>query len=247
MKCYTYDGSFSGLLTCIYEAYYTEMPDKIEKNSMYKPNFIYNEVYIETDMEKYKKVYSAIKNKVSKVSLENIFYVYLSEAKDCDTNILKYVRLAFKLGKDVDLYHNNDLVSSIHQLRDKVSKESIRMLEFIRFKNIGDSIYYSPIEPDHYVLPIITNHFKTRLPDQNFIIHDVMRNQASVYNKKEWMIIPFTREEGEKLMNKSDQVFYERLWKNYFNAIGIKERKNEKLQRNHMPERYWKHITEMID
>lgn len=247
MKCYTYDGSFSGLLTCIYEAYYTEMPDKIEKASIYKPNLIYEEVYIETNIEKYRKVYSAINVKISESSLKNIFYVYLSESKDCDTLILKYIKLAFKIGVDIDLYHNNDIVFNIHQLREKVSRESVRMLEFIRFKFIEDKIYYSAIEPDYYVLPIITNHFKTRLSDQNFIIHDIKRNQASVYNKKEWMIIPFTREEGEKLMNKGEQAFYEKLWKNYFDTIAIKERKNEKLQKNHMPQRYWKHLTEMMD
>lgn len=246
MKCFTYDGSFSGLLTCVYEAYYNEMPDKIEKASIYKINFIYEEEYIRTDMDKYRKVYLALKEKVSEHSLKNIYYVYLSEVKDCDTLILKYIRLAFKLGNRIDLYHNNDTVIKFNQLREKVSKEALRMLEFIRFKNI-DNIYYSPIEPDHYVLPIITNHFKTRLPDQNFIIHDLKRNEAAIYNKMEWLIIPFTREEGERLINKSDQVFYEKLWRNYFKSIAINERKNEKLQKNHMPQRYWKHMTEMME
>lgn len=245
MKCYTYDGSFAGLLTCIYEAYYKEMPDKIEKASLYNPNFIYEEIYIETDMDKYRKVYSAIKKKISETSLKNIYYVYLSELKDCDTLILKYVRLGFRVGADIDLFHNNAIVFNIHNLSEKVSHEALRMLEFIRFKNIEDSLYYSAIEPDHNLLPIITNHFKNRLPDQNFIIHDIKRNQASVYNKKEWVVIKLTREEGDKLQNKSDQAFYENLWRDYFASIAIKERKNEKLQKSHMPKRYWKHMIEM--
>jgi probable DNA metabolism protein len=245
MKCYTYDGSFAGLLTCIYEAYYKEMPDKIEKASLYNPNFIYEEIYIETDMDKYRKVYSAIKKKISETSLKNIYYVYLSELKDCDTLILKYVRLGFRVGADIDLFHNNDIVFNIHNLCEKVSHETLRMLEFIRFKNIEDSLYYSAIEPDHNLLPVITNHFKNRLPDQNFIIHDIKRNQASVYNKKEWVVIKLTREEGDKLQNKSDQALYENLWRDYFASIAIKERKNEKLQKSHMPKRYWKHMIEM--
>lgn len=246
MKCFTYDGSFSGLLTCIYEAYYKEMPDKIERESVYRNNFLYEKEYIDTDINKYRKVYLALKGKVSGTSLKNIYYAYLSEAADCDTLILKYIRLAFKTGPDIDLHHNNEIVANIHLLKEKVSREAVRMLEFIRFKNI-DGIYYSPIEPDHYVLPVITSHFKARLPGQNFIIHDLKRNEASVYNKKEWIIIPFTREEGEKFINKSDQAFYEELWRNYFLSIAIKERKNERLQRNHMPKRYWKHMTEMME
>ena len=37
------------------------------------------------------------------------------------------------------------------------------------------------------------------------------------------------------------------LWKSFFNSIGIKERNNYKVQRNFMPKKYWKYITEMED
>ena len=37
----------------------------------------------------------------------------------------------------------------------------------------------------------------------------------------------------------------EKLWKEFFNTIGIKERKNLKCQKNFMPKKYWKNIIEM--
>ena len=38
---------------------------------------------------------------------------------------------------------------------------------------------------------------------------------------------------------------FQLLWKNYFRALAIPERLNEKQQRRMMPRRYWKHLTEM--
>ena len=43
----------------------------------------------------------------------------------------------------------------------------------------------------------------------------------------------------------NDELFCENLWKEFFNTIGIKERKNLKCQMNFMPKKYWKNIIEM--
>lgn len=38
---------------------------------------------------------------------------------------------------------------------------------------------------------------------------------------------------------------YRRLWTGFYNAIGIKERYNDRLRSSLMPKRYWKHMVEM--
>ena len=48
----------------------------------------------------------------------------------------------------------------------------------------------------------------------------------------------------EKLLAEDEKLFQE-MWRSYFKALTIKERKNPKLQRQHMPRRYWKYITEL--
>ena len=42
-----------------------------------------------------------------------------------------------------------------------------------------------------------------------------------------------------------DERQFQLLWKNYFRALAIPQRTNERLQRRLMPRRYWKHLTEM--
>lgn len=38
---------------------------------------------------------------------------------------------------------------------------------------------------------------------------------------------------------------YRRLWTGFYHAIGIKERKSDRLRSSLMPKRYWKHMVEM--
>lgn len=254
MLILVYDNSFEGLLTSIYDAYYSDIkPDEIVRDSLYEPNLLTEPKYIETNIDKYKKVYTAIQKKISFEALSNIFYAYLSDLKDIDTCIYNYIKLGFKLSKELTLYVHDDTVMKIDKIVRKVTWESTRMLGFIRFKcitniiknNIDSTVYYSSIEPDHNILILIADHFAKRLSNENWIIHDIKRETAVFYNKKDWIITPFTRNNEKKLNSKCDEEFYENLWRDYFKSTAIDERKNPKLQKNHMPLRYWKHLTEI--
>lgn len=47
----------------------------------------------------------------------------------------------------------------------------------------------------------------------------------------------------EEMMAEDEKLFQD-LWKRYFKALSIKERYNPRLQRQHMPRRFWKYLTE---
>jgi len=46
-------------------------------------------------------------------------------------------------------------------------------------------------------------------------------------------------------MMAADEKRFQEMWKSYHKAITIKERINPKLQKQFMPRRYWKYLTEM--
>lgn len=93
MIYYLYDGSFSGMLTAIYDAFYADdKPDKIIKEKDYQENLFAEKVNIETDKEKSDKVYQAIADKISSKSLRKVYYTYLSEKEDRGTVIYKYLK-----------------------------------------------------------------------------------------------------------------------------------------------------------
>ncbi len=243
MLVYLYDNTFEGLLTAIYEAYYSKPhPDSIYSASKYSHNLLDEVKTIETDTIKFDKVYNAIINKISKNALNKVYLAYLSETLDSPTYIYKYLIMGFKVGSEVDLYKNHDTVINIDTLVKKVSLERHRMYGFVRFKNIND-ILISKINPDHNVLPLLGNHFSKRLGNENFVIYDEGRNLALIYNKDSYCLSDIDQRLKDLIVHHEDST-YEELWQEYFKSVNVEERKNSRLQSRMMPKRYWKNLTE---
>lgn len=243
MLVYVYDGSFEGLLTSIYEAYYRrERPDKIMSENLLELNIMESYVHIKTGTEKSDRVYNSALEKISPEAVENIFYVYLSEDKNAGTTIYNYMRLGFKVGSSVDKYLSEEHVFNTLKISQRVSFETHRMEGLLRFKKLRGEIYYAQYEPDNNITMLLAPHFKDRLSDQNWIIHDTKRNIAAVYNKDEWVI---TESLPENLPGLSEgEEYFQALWKEYYKRISIEERKNLRQQRGYMPVRYWKNLIE---
>lgn len=243
MLYYIYDGSFDGLLTSIYEAYYKkeDIDDIVPRDGM-EENFLVEKRFIETDKEKANKVYVAIETKISEESMRRVFHAYLSELPRHGITILKYVQLGFKIGPQVDLNLSVDIVREMDNIYHKVAKEVHRMLGLIRFKELENGILYSSMEPDHNIVGLIAPHFASRLSNENWAIHDVKRGIGALYNKKEWVIKDI--ETTNSLIVKEDEEEYQELWKTYFKHIAIESKTNPKLQKRNMPMRYWKHLVE---
>lgn len=244
MLNYIYDGSFEGLLTAIYEAYYRrENPCKFLEDGNLQINLFEENYRVKTDNEKYKKVYTAIKEKISVKTLKDIYYVFLSDTlEDRGTLIFNYIKLGWKLGNKLDCFLSNDDVLRVQNICRKVFSECHLMLGIIRFKLIEEGIYYARIEPDNNIAGILAPHFSKRLSDQNWVIHDVKRGIAAMYNKTDWVLsavdLPPEAEMHEK------ETSYQDLWKQYFKSIAIKSRINSKLQKRSMPVRYWRNLVE---
>jgi probable DNA metabolism protein len=256
-KIYVYDGTFYGILTAIYEIYYChDIPLDIAMNINHESpqiNFLNENKTIVTDYEKALKVSEGIKKKISIQALDNIYYAFLSNVKGKEMVIFDYIKLGFKMGSSIDVHLYDEKVMALHKIVKRVRKEIHLMTGFIRFTYIN-TFYYASYEPDHNITELLAPSFAERFADQYFIIHDVLRNIAAVYNTKEWVIISFDNSdlnkldivysEEDSLDNSENYVCYEKLWKEYFVNTAIDERKNEKHQKSLMPKRYWKNMLE---
>lgn len=243
MLIYLYDGSFEGIMTAIYEAYYRrQKPDYIISKDNLQYGLMDEYVYIESDEEKSNRVYESAVQKIGKEAVENVFYVYLSEDKNSGTLIYRYLRLGFKLGNRIDMNLANEDVFNILKLVRQVSFEVHRFKGLLRFVELKNGVFYAVMEPDNNILMLLVPHFKERLSDQSWIIHDVKRGTAALYNKEEWVITVLP--EGITLNLSEREEFFQSIWKEYFKTIAIEERKNPRLQKNYMPVRYWKNLIE---
>lgn len=244
MKIFIYDDTFEGLLTSIYDGFYSKEPPTsiYGANEANTPLLLGEISEIKTEKDKFKKVKDAIINKIDFVALKKIYMVYLSNQEEKALVIYKYLKIAFKLGHDVHSFLNVDIIRLVDDINRRVSMESHRFEGFIRFNYIDEKFLYSSIEPDNDILELLGDHFKNRFSKEYFIIHDISRNKALIYNGLSYEIIFMDKETYEKLKSHNDE--YANLWKTYFKATTIEERKNLRLQCRMMPKRYWKHILE---
>lgn len=244
MIIYIYDDTFEGFLTAIYDSFYSDNPPtsiygKSESNA---PLLLGEIIEIITEKDKFIKVRNAIINKIDFLSLKKIYMVYLSNYEDKAMIIFKYLKIAFKLGYEVHSFLNIDIVRLVDSINRRVLMESHRFNGFIRFNYINENFLYSSIEPDNDILELLGEHFKNRFPREYFIIHDISREKALIYNTVSYEIIVMDKDTYERLKIHDDE--YTNLWKAYFKSTTIEERKNLRLQCRMMPKRYWKHILE---
>ena len=94
---YLYDGSFEGLLTCIYYNYYGEKASGIYRQDSYQPVLMIDSTEVITEPALAARVYQAIE-KISGDALENVYHAFVSSAPDKEILILNYLRLAFGWG-----------------------------------------------------------------------------------------------------------------------------------------------------
>lgn len=243
MLAYVYDGSFEGMLTAIFEAYYRkEEPVDILPEQGLQQNLLAQYVTIKTDSVKSDRVYASIWKKISQDALKNVYHAYLSEEPDAGTLIYRYLKLGWKMGGRVDLHLSDDTVFKVMDINRKLEFEVHRLMGFVRFRQVEGGIFYSAISPDNNVVELLAPHFAQRLSDQKWIIHDVKRELAALYNKKTWMMSEFSAEDIPGATEEESK--YAGLWKEFFNTLAIPSRNNPKLQRQLLPRRYWEHLTE---
>ena len=240
---YIYDGSFDGFLSAIYACYYIKTPDNIESKNNYDIDMLYEDKLIETDIIKSNKVSEAIINKISKDTLIHIYQAFLSETVGMEFKLFKYIQLGFEIGSKINSFLTDEIVNGVEKYSRKVGLEAHRFLGLVRFQEFKGGILYAAIEPIHNIIELIGNHFKERLSNEKWIIHDVTRKIGIVYENNEWILQNIKFEKLES--NEREELFYQNLWKIFHKSVSIKERSNEKLQMQHMPKKYWNNLIEM--
>lgn len=242
MVRYIYDGSFDGFLSVIYACYYSRIPECIEPESSYNFNLLYEDIIIETDMVKSDKVYRAILEKISEDALIHVYQAFLSEVQGIELKLFKYIQIGFKIGSKVNDLLTNETVNEVQKYSRRVGFEAHRFLGFVRFQEFNN-ILYAAIEPTYNILQLIGNHFKERLTNEKWVIHDVKRKMGIVYENNEWILRELKFEKLES--HEEQELFYQNLWKAFHKSIAIKERTNERVQMQFMPKKYWNNLTEM--
>lgn len=243
-KTYIYDGTFEGLLSMVFDCYIKKViPLRIVSKDNLKINFLDSIQEIKTDNIKAKRIFNGIYKNISYDTLYNSHYAFLSEAKEKEINILKYILNGFAVGPKINTMLSLDFVFAVCSMRKRMLGEAHRFKGLLRFSEIGNNLFYASIHPDNNIIENLGQHFIRRLPTQNFIIHDKIRNIAFLYNTKEYQIIDSSSLNVPNISEEEKK--YQELWTAFFKTIAIKERSNSRLQMQYMPKKYWEDLVEL--
>lgn len=238
---YTYDGSFEGLMCCVFESYeQKEVPSVIRPPSIQQSIFD-TAKWIETDEQKADRVYNSIPLKISYEAQELVKLGFLTCASQKELLIYRFLSLGFKYGNKVMTMLTNDAVCSLQKAVRHLTSESHKYKGFVRFSVYGE-VLVAVIEPKNFVLPLLAGHFCDRFRDEEFMIYDKTHSMALFYQsrKAELMSVDkLTLPEVDRT-----EVEYRRLWKQFYKTIAIEGRNNPRCRMTLMPKRYWGQMTE---
>jgi len=249
-----YDGSYEGLLSCIFAVFKERIaPVAISTEENHQFTLLDTPRRIATSEDLAARVLKGIDERTSGSASALTYKIFLSELPLSEMLVYQVGQAIIQHG-DARILENfaNPFILKAAQIEKMIHREVHRMHAFVRFQKSCDGLFYSAIDPDFNVLPLIGDHFERRYADQQWLIFDTKRHYGLHYDQKKMSFVspddPVFARSPSALQDDSFQdereKEYQALWKNYFQAVNIRERKNNKLHLRHMPRRYWKYLTE---
>jgi len=250
---YVYDGTFDGFLTAIFEIYASKLqPERIISERNRLPCFFDNPIHITTDAAKSERVWNGIAARSNKRVIRMFYLAFASELPGIEMTLYGYLE---KLFADTTGNYCKNLLDDhsfdLYRISRKVGLEIHRFTGFVRFQETADGLLFAAIEPDHDILPMLAPHFARRFGSQTWVIYDSKRDKGIFYKKPEIHEITLTDKQFNTITGDltntakaESEDLYRSLWKAYYKAINIPERKNTRLMLRLLPRRYWKYLPE---
>lgn len=251
MLQYRYDGTFPGFLSAVFELWDRGQEPAAIIPPGSTPGLFEKIIDVPTANDRADRVWKGIEKAGGKRLCQRFMHVFLSKGPDMEELMLFILKHLFNNKKNVANDLSMEEVLRFTQLERKVLREVHAIYMFLRFEKAADGTWFAPVSPKYDILPMTLNHFKSRFSDQPWLIYDTERKYGYFYDKRTVEEVTlenpsFDMDTGSlpKSAQSPDEQQWQYLWRTFFKNIAIKERTNPRLQRQFMPRRFWKHLTE---
>lgn len=238
--CYRYDGSFCGFLSAVFESFARrEIPFGV-----YGPEegqvTLFGGREIASDTVRAQRVIKGL-HRLGGMVWEWVTTIFCAATPGKDTILLRFVHCAFAYGAEAVHMLGNGDVAAAFSLYRAVRNEVCHFIEFIRFEE-REGVLGAMIHPRHRVLRMLNEHFVSRLPDETFLIYDATHHEALLRSPQGVEYRPM-----ERYLPRSEDAeeTWQSLWKCFYRATTIEERRNLRAQRTHLPKRFWADLCEL--
>lgn len=261
--------SLEGVLTAIYRAYEWKLSPASTRLQIGEADLCLFSEYreVEENTALAAKVAGTVRRKFGAQAWESVCYALASE--DAGRGQAVYQTIAAGLSGQIrgPLMGGlaNEHIRKTFELSRRVHNEAHRMKEFLRFRELEGKVLFAQIGPDANVVEFIMPHFSDRFPLENFVIADAGRGIAGVHAaSREWFMLRMDagkQAAGEKIAGEDEEALrrvfgsmeghYSKeelemaeLFRHFCHTIGIKERRNLRLQQQFLPLKYRTFMTE---
>lgn len=243
------EDSLEGVLTGIYEAYSRKLrPENTILTAGAETNYRLFAQYdtIAADSRKAEKVARTLNSRLGEDAYSDLCIALT--AQDTQKAEAVYRTAAKGLSAKMPVRIMEDLadpfVHHVFELARSAWNEVHRWKQFLRFRELENHILLAEIGPQNDVLSYLAPHFADRLPLENFAIYDTIRDCMILHPaQKDWYLL---RHAGSPSWPdwSASEAGYQELFRYFCHKLGIKERRNEKLQQQMVPLHFQNYMFE---
>ena len=241
MSTYVYDGTFDGLLSVIFEAYRRRRPPtRIVRRPLEQAVFFEETIEVTTEDRKARRVGNGLRRASEPDVAEQCYHAFRADVPDVEMTLFRYAQVVFTPPEGAEAGAWLAPVLEVERLAKRVRHEIHRMHAFVRFEQTEGGLYVARVAPAADVLDLAAPHFEQRYPSQRWLIADERRRYAMYYDGTALRRLDVLPENATA----EEEADYQKLWRGYFRATTIAERRNLALHRRNLPRRYWRYLTE---
>lgn len=234
-----YDGSYEGFLSACHKALRMG-DDPVEIVSEGQNQLIMGRFeVVGTSVEEAKLMVGWVERHMGERAVKLSELAFRSEARKRESKLLSFFRVGLNEGKSWECPPWPPEVEVVVKMARFTLREYHRWRGITRFRRVSDGGFYlAEVEPDADILDFLARHFRKRMPDVAWEIHDVRRRRKVSHHagpapSKDLIERP-----------SSPQDWVSAVWDRYFNAVSLPERRNLRLKKAHLPVRYWNFVPE---
>ena len=231
-----------GILCALFESFTQKEVPNVVTSSDFQPTFDCVVKDIKIDQKVADRVEKGLIKSGGISLLSTLFYALRSNDGLKETTIFSVAHKCLVARKNlVTNYKDPDMIN-LYEINSRIANEAHRLKGFLRFEKTASGVWYARISPDNDIIDLIAPHFKSRFPNERFLIHDLKRNLVCMCDGRSLKTIK--TDQALLVCLHQDEHNFQPLWQTYFDHVTIKERFNPKLQDTSLPKRYRKNMVE---